>query len=67
MRHETPQEVIDDIIRNSQSRYAKKVYDKNLRKKLLKQKRDEEKISQGVCDSSDSCVQLSFSFDRDMR
>ena len=67
MRHETPQEVIDDIIQNSEAKYAKKVYDKNLRKKLLKQKRDEEKISQEVSDSSHSCVQLSFSFDKDER
>jgi 5,10-methenyltetrahydromethanopterin hydrogenase len=68
MRDETPQEVIDDIIKNSNIKYARAVYTKNLKNKFMKQKKEEEIISL-VSPSPAPAVsgQIYFNFDKDLK
>lgn len=66
MIDETPQEVIDDIIKNSNAKYASKVYARNLKNKFMKQKKEEEIISP-VSQAPVVGGQMYFNFDKDLR
>ncbi len=63
MKDETPQEVIDDIIMNSEFRYAKEVYKRNLRSKLDRELKEENVVVPSVSAVTTHTKKLGVDYD----